>query len=426
MHRHKLTQQIALCALLVIPPAIQAAEWSIEPRVSLRAGRNDNIRLTADDHSPVWESVLAPSAKFGVKTETSGLTGDAGLAIRRFTGGTGRESSSVLNREDYHFNTDVFHNGQLSSIRANLDYTRDSTLDSELDQTGKVSDQRATRDKLTLAPSWSTLLNEVTRLELAYQYNDASYKNDPGIADLVDYKYHTFDMSLVRQLSPRIKGTAAAGYSSYRPDTDFDSDTLSLQLGLAFNVSETLLASFLAGQRSTTADSFIGTGICLGALPGATFPTCTGGIAIPTGTANTEFKSTSPVYTASITKTLEAGSLSASLSRASYPSSLGELLDTTRLLLTGDRQITETLRASLRLEYTENETIVGRVGLVTNQQKETFFRVTPRASWRWSREWEVAGEYQYVDNDDPVLGTATRNAFYVTLIYRPDKTYISR
>lgn len=416
-----------LLALLAFPPAVPAAEWSAEPRISLRTGYNDNIRLTTRDHDSVWEAALSPAIKFGLKTETSGISGDAGLAIRRFTGGSGLESSNALDREDYLFSTDAFHNTRRSSFKANINYTRDSTLDSELDETGNVIDDRATRDRISLGPSWTSALTELTRLELAYQFTNVDYSNDPGIANLVSYKYHAATASLTRQLTPRLQGTIAAGSTRFLPSTDFDSDTLSLQAGLTMEFSETLTSSFLAGQRRTTSDSFTGTGFCIGALPGATFPSCTGGIPIPTGLANSEVETDSLVFSASITKKLETGSLSAALSRSSSPGGNGELLDATRLVLRGEYKFTETFKSSLDIEYTENETIVSRVGFVTNQQKETFFRVTPRVAWRWSREWELAGQYQYAENDDPLItGTATRNAVYATLSYWPARLSISR
>ena len=417
---------LALVIVLAMPMLAQAAEWSAEPKISLRTGFNDNIRMTDAAHDSVWETALSPSVKFGVAQENRGLSGDAGFAIRRFAGGSGRESSDVLDREDYHFNTDAWHNTLRDSFKANLDYTRDSSLDSELDQTGNVTEDRATRERFTLGPSWARTLNELTRLDLSYQFTNVDYTDDPGIANLVGYDYHVASASLVRQLTPRIQGTLSAGYSSFLPDTDFDSDTLSLQAGLTTNFSESLVASFLVGQRQSTSDSFVGTGFCIGADPGATFPSCTGGIAIPTGSANTEVETTSAVFSASLTKTLETGSLSASLSRSSSPSSDGELLDATRLILAGDYKHTDTLSSSLKIEYTENETIVSRVGFVPSQDTEEFFRVTPRVSWRWRREWTFAGEYQYARNDDVNRPKATRNAVYVTVSYRPPKRSISR
>lgn len=383
---------------ITVPLAVQAAEWSAEPKISLRTGYNDNIRLTAADHDSVWETALSPSVKFGVAQENQGLSGDARLSIRRFTGGNGRESSDVLDREDYHFNTDAWHNTLRDSFKANLDFTRDSTLDSELDETGNVVDDRATRERFTLGPSWTRVLTELTRLELTYQYTNVDYSDDPGLQDLVNYDYHVASASLLRQFTPRIQATLAAGYSSYQPETSLDSDTLSLQAGLSNNFSETLVASFLAGLRRTTSDT------------------------LPIGTDD---ENDSPIYSASITKNLETGMLSASLTRSSKPGGQGELLDVTRLVLLGEHKFTETLRTSLRVEYSEDENIVNQ-GVVSSQDTEKFFRITPKIHWRWSRAWSLAGEYQYATNEDAGSKEATRNAVYVTLSYRPVKWAISR
>jgi hypothetical protein len=409
----------ALVTSLILSTSSQAAEWSAEPSISLRTGYNDNIRLTSQPHDSVWETTLRPAVRFGVAKENQGLFGNASASIKRFFGGSGRESSSVLDREDYYLKTNAYHNTQRNSFKANLNYIQDSLLDSELEDTGNVIDQRATREKISLGPSWSTTLNERTRLELGYQYSDISFSDDPGVQDLVEYKYDVFSSSLVHQLSPRTQATLSASYSRYQPDTNLDSDTTSIQAGLSRNLSETLTASILAGIRETTSDSITGT--CI--LPGFTFPNCLFGIQ-STGTEET--KNTGAVYSFNINKILETGSLGMAISRSSNPNSDGELLDTTRYILSGEYRFTETLRSSLSAEYTENEIIVNRAGLEPDQNKQTFFRVRPKLSWQWQREWELAGEYEYARNENYNSDKATRNAFYLTLRYRPTKLYMSR
>ncbi len=64
-----------------------------------------------------------------------------GFLFGGFSGGSGRESSSVLDREDYHLNTNAYHGTERNTFRGNINYTRDSTLDSELDETGNVIDE---------------------------------------------------------------------------------------------------------------------------------------------------------------------------------------------------------------------------------------------------------------------------------------------
>jgi len=198
--------------------------------------------------------------------------------------------------------------------------------------------------------------------------------------------------------------------------------------------SETIDLSILAGYRKTTSDSLFATGFCIGANPGASFPACDGGFAVPTGTEKGETKTNGAVYSASITKKLEKGSLSAILSRTSTPDLNGRLLDSTQLRLNGVYRLTELLRSSLGIQYSENETIVNIFGRDANNaviqeqnnKKLKYFSVTPRVSWQFLREWRLAGEYQYAKRKDRLNNTATRNAVYLTLSYVPTKFSISR
>jgi hypothetical protein len=88
----------------------------------------------------------------------------------------------------------------------------------------------------------------------------------------------------------------------------------------------------------------------------------------------------------------------------------------------------------LPIRYSENETIVNVFGrdasnaVIQNQDERTqkFFRITPKISWQFQREWRLAGEYQYAKNKNREQNTATRNAVYLTLSYVPTKFSISR
>ena len=145
-----------------------------------------------------------------------------------------------------------------------------------------------------------------------------------------------------------------------------------------------------------------------------------------TGSETDETDSNGLVYAASVSKTLETGSLSASLTRSSDPSGDGDLLDSTRLRLSGEHRFTQKLRTSLGIDLTDNETIVNRLGRDTNRGIQSYIRIRPRVSWRWSRQWELAGEYTYSKNTNQNSSEATSNAAYMTLSYRPLKTSLSR
>jgi hypothetical protein len=416
---------LPLAFLLALPPVTQAAQWSVEPTVSLRSGYNDNIRLTTAGHDSVWEEDVTPAVKFGVSKENQGLFGNADASIRRFYGGSGDNSSDLLDREDYHFKVNSYHNTERNNFGANINITRDSTLDSELTETGQIIPNRATRMSTVLNPSWARLLNEKTRLEFNYQFNRVKYSDEVGQSNLVNYDFNTISTSLLRQFTPLTQGAVALSFNRYLPETNLNSDTYALQVGLDRKHSETLSTSWLAGWRETRSDTLNPTGFCTFANPGTSFPQCTGGIPVQTGTDKDESSNSGAVYAASITKTLERGSLGASLSRSATPSGDGQLLDTTRLTLTGEHRFTETLRSDLMVEYYKRDTIVNAAGEPATDNRN-FFRVRPRVTWQWQREWLLSANYEYAASDETNGGTARRNALYLTLNYRPTKLFISR
>lgn len=419
---------IAACILATLgtPAPGMAAEWFAEPAISLRTGYDDNPRLTSSPHDSVWETALSPAMRFGLATETQGITGDARMSVRRYFGGTGPESSSALDREDYYLKSSAFHKSLRDTYRFAANYTRDSTLESQLDQ-GVITTARATRAFLDTGPTWTHMLDNLSSLELGYRLNLVRYSDKPTGSALIDYNYHTFSGTWSRVLSERITGQLAAGYSSYQPDTGFDSDTLTLQAGISANIREDITATLLLGQRATTYDKLVTSGFCIGGTPGSSFDNCAanGGIPVISGTRKGSFDSSSLVFSSSILRKLETGSLSAGLTRSSSPGGNGELLDTTRLLFNGDYKLTETLKPSLKIEYTENETIVNATGS-TSQDKNTFFRVVPKLTWQWQREWTMAAEYSFSSRDQASTGTADRNQLYFTLSYLPTKLSVSR
>ena len=261
------TPSLLLVLLVGLSLPVFAAQWSVEPRISARSGYNDNVRLTTADHDSVWEADVTPAVKFGVSTENQGLFGNADVSIRRFYGGSGANSSNLLDREDYHFKVNSYQRTERNNFGANIDITQDSTLETELDQTGQVISDRATRLSTVLNPSWTRLIDEKTRLELEYRFNRVEYSDEVGQNNLVNYDYNTVSASLVRSFTERTQGTLSTSASRYKPETGLNSDTYAIQAGLTRQHSETLSTSWLAGWRETKSDTLYPHRVLRGSRP---------------------------------------------------------------------------------------------------------------------------------------------------------------
>jgi hypothetical protein len=421
--RHPLLQALLPALSLAFCLSAEAAEWSVRPEISLRSGFNDNIRLESTPHDSVWETILTPLAQFGVATPRQGISATTSAVIRRFTGGSGTNSSSLLDREDFKVDANAYHGTELGRISLGLQLIDDSTLDSALDTSGEVIQQRATRRLISLAPTWRYSFTEKTLLDVGYRHMNVEYSDEISTNNLVGYDYDVLSASLNHTLDARQQVILSSGYSLYAPDDGFESRTLNLQAGYTRRLSETLSTSFLAGLRITNSDTEIPLGFCTGAVPGATFPTCTGGQAVQTGVIDSS-DDTGSVFNINLVRTLDTGNISVNLSRTSTPSSNGGLLDTTQLAFSMDHKFTEKLRTTINLEFYTTETIANTSGSNFKTDDE-LIRFRPQLTWRWQQDLGITGSYEYARSTDNNT-TATRNAVYLTLGYQPSKRSVSR
>jgi hypothetical protein len=352
------------------------------------------------------------------------LYGKISATTNHYSGGSGAYSSAALDRTDYSFETQANHRSELNTAGLNVSYIRDTTFDSALQQ-GVITTERAARDSFSASPSWTISLSELTQLTTTYEANIVRYQDNTGTFNLVNYDYQTFSGVLSHQLNSLLLGSLSVGYNLYQPDTNFDSSTISLQAGLKASINETLVGAVTVGQRLTSSDTLYPTGFCIGAIPGASFPSCTGGTAIGNGTTTGTINTNSQVYDVSLNKTLESGSLGAHMSRTSSPGGNGQLLDITQLLLNGVYRYTDNLSSALKFSYTLNDTIVNSSG---QQAKETntYYEITPSITWRWNDQWAMTGELSHARSNWATSGTADRNTLFLSLTYNPTRISVSR
>ncbi len=204
--RNRLRQALDILVLAATTTSIShAAEWKIDPRIDLRAGYNDNIRLSTDDELSSPEIDLGVGSLFSYATPTSGISGDLDLEARRYT------DESDLNDEIGRLRFASFRKMERSRLGFNVDLVKDTTLDSQLEETGVVF-QRVNRWRYSLNPTWAYSLSERTSMELGYTYTDVNYDNNNN-SNFSDYTTNGGQVSLSRILTPRATGSMTASYT---------------------------------------------------------------------------------------------------------------------------------------------------------------------------------------------------------------------
>lgn len=435
------------CAVLfcvISSGTVVAAEWSVEPSISLREEYNDNIRFTTLPHPGVWQSRLTPSVKLSSKTEVSEVSGSAQLSINQYSG-----DPLLENRNDQFYTLLTRLQSERNTWAMNAAYKQDSTAESERIATGVVQ-VRTQRSLLSLSPSWTRMLTERISIKLDYNYQEVKY--DQHI-NLNDYTSQQAGGTLQYRLSERNTVSLSANYSTTEYDptvntypdgfplfnygsgsylqipgvTGNGSDTISrksntrsVQVGLNHQFSETLIGNLSLGQRSTVTTTGHTCNGDVGRISIYTGTFCTGASLHPLITFADEISGNGSSFNASLEQKFESSKVSGFASRDTNPSGSG-LVETDKFGVSLNRSLTEKLTGSFdavayRTKY---------IGITYPGSR--YYTIEPKLNWRFTEWWTLDGGYRYARYEPESAASAiTSNAVYLNLAYNWPKMAISR
>jgi len=372
--------------MTVYSAAISAAEWSAEPSASVQLFYDDNIRLTATGQDGVWGTVITPELKLAQRTEISEIALSGNLKFRHFSG----EDQLDSNDQQVRLNSHRLTERGRWQFDAGID--RDSTITSELEDTGLVQTRRR-RESVNLNPSWTHALSDQSDLKLAYAFTHVSYD---GGTSYVDYRYHDLSGTVVHQLDAKNQLSVTLSASRYSaPNIKSETDTYGLQAGVIHAFSETVRGSLLVGGRKSEAE------------------TETAGRSSGTGA----------LLYAALEKELERTSFTGTLSKTVSPSGSGQLNESDRLAVKMHRELTAMMDFSLEVSGIRNKSGTG--GVSSTDRK--YYSILPSLHWRVSRWWRVAASYRYMRQKyDNSTTAAESNRAMVSVAYTWPKMAVSR
>jgi len=398
---------VTILLLAVCAAGVDAAEWKIDPTVAFRAGYNDNVRLTIDDEVSSAEVRLSPSAVFSVVTPTSGVSGNLRFDFRRF------EADSDLDDNNVRFVTSSYHRMERSELGLDLDFIKDTTLDSQLENTG-LAFGRVTRYTVNVGPNWTYKLDERTDARFGYTYSDVQYDNSEETR-FVDFHINSGEASLQRVLNERTLASITLSHSQSNNDNDVKSKNTNLQGGGSYRFSETLSASLFVGVRHTKADYSQSS-----LIPIFAGDIIIGFIPLNEDVSRSDWGST---YSGGLTKDFLRGQTSLSASRAISNDINGIPIEVDRLRWNNLYRFSETLSAELNLSFYQSET----GNDARSSLNREYYQIEPRFNWDFEQFWRISGSYRYRKQTfDNTSDDATQNAAYLTLTYQWPRIAISR
>ncbi len=367
-----------------------AAEWYLQPLVKAQAEYDDNPRLRPNKpDDSVTGGILAVEMDLGVKTPVNELSIKPRLRSAYYDNDDGLDSNDIF--------VDLFgsHSTKRGLWELKAGYARDTTLTSELEDTGLVEDARR-RNRWDADLAWRYVLTQRTNAKFGIEYTDVRFESssDPQTR-LFDYNNAqlyttlTYDYTASDQLSLGLK---AAKFDV--PDLDSDTDSYTAILGLRHDFSPVLQGSLQTGIRTSERD-FKENGV------------------------NQDSSDTGAILEASLTGETPLTTWELSLSRLPRANGRGFLLERDQLMLSLEQDISPSLSGRLNGRVLESESLDDSSNLADRE----YARVGLGLKWRFSRRWYLDGRYRHIWQKlgDDSSNKAEANSVLISLAYEGDR-----
>jgi hypothetical protein len=373
---------VTLCSLI---ESAEAQEWKLDTSLSQQFMYTDNLLLRNDNEIDTFGSITTPALTITRTSPTLDVALNGRFEFAEYFNHSGFDSQDqfveLTSRKAF---------SERSSARLDGYFTRDTSLRSEMDETGRFLDDPVRYISWNLRPSWSYFLTPIDEVAFRGSYKENTYDG----SEKTDYQYFGGSVDYSHRLSEIDRATASIGYFRYVPDQSDDSptDVLSLLVGYAYEPSERLDLNGAIGigysmRNPDDGSSQDGVGLRL------------------------KFNGR---YELS-----EVTDLRFFLSHDSEPSSDGEQTTRNRVGFGANHKLTPLVSFGLNLDYVDNYDYIGTENDATSAERDSrYASVRPSLSWLVYEDLSLVAEYRfryklYDDDDDAAIA----NSVFLTLKY---------
>jgi hypothetical protein len=345
----------------------RAAEWSIEPSMSVRGEYHSNLLLVPVSQKSTYAYWISPAVRFAGATESLQVSSRLAFDYVEYYG---ERDAKIYN---LHFPLSVQYRQDRSVWGFTGGLDRDNTLRSELQQTGVVL-AFAQRNLWSAGPSWAYSLTDRLSARTSYQFSKADYERGSQRLFLFDYEVHTASETLSYNVGDRDTIQVTGLFTRFLlPDRgSLVADTYGAQMGGTHVFSEQLTLSASGGPRFITnrIDTRIGT---------------------------LEDSTTVWVFNGVLAQKFERANVSLEIGRDIFPSGFGLLIRKDHLMARASYQATDHLTFSINGQAAIiNPVATSDLFTGGARFRETrFFYIDPHVRWHFDEYWAVDVGYTY-------------------------------
>jgi hypothetical protein len=394
IHTHHSRLAAALAFTLFFAAASQADEYSLDYSVIGRYEYNDNINLSAANEIDISGGKISLPATLAVRNERMDASLMGELASSKY-------NESAYDSDDQNLQGRAKYQLERGELEGRAGYQRDSTVNSEFLDTGLVGLESSRVETASAGGSGFHMFTQKNGISAGVDYSNVDYQSDL----YQDYEYISGYGGWIHEWSELTTLRLQAYGSRYENDAgnlrpvEVESDSLGVQAGFDYDVSEQLSASVLGGWLKVKTEYDTGTPF-----------------------APDDDDSNGPMLTGSLKYERERYDLQAKINSQPSPSGDGFMLYRHQLDLVYRYRLTESSRLDLGLIGGRSESVDNRI----NNDRD-YARGRVRLDYRFSEHWYVAGTYVYSWQDhNRAAGDADSNAINLSLIFQPGQLAWSR
>jgi hypothetical protein len=365
--------------------AASAQEWKLSSSMSQRALYSDNLLLSRDREIDAFGFITTPALTLERTSPTSHIGLDARFEFAEYL------DHSEFNSQDQFLDLDIDKAlTERSALHLSGNFTRDTTLKSEQDVTGKFLDDSFRFISWNVQPGWAYLLSPVDQIGVRGFYREVTYDTDQK----TDYQYFGPSIDYSHRLSELARVTASVNAYRFIPDEPGDdyTDTLSTLFGYSYSSSE----RFSIGGGA--------------------------GVAYSVRHEDDRKDTTDVGYRLKFNMSYDISdqtSARVSLSHDTEPSGDGDQVVRNRASIGLNHKLTPLTTAKLNVDYSDNVDILGFEGdSTTDENTSRYTSVRPAVAWQLTEDWSLEAQYRFryrLFDDDG--GSASSNSVFLTLQY---------
>ena len=376
-------------AILIFPRVLPAAEWYVEPAVGLTLTHNDNIFLRRTAIVDTSGAILNLDANIGARTERKGISLNTRFQFNEYS------DSDALDTNNQFYNLASYYSAERGTWRLNGYYHRDSSVTSELEDTGVVQDNFRVK-RSGVIPSWEHAFTGQTSLRVSYSDLDVDYERAAVLEGLFDFDTQRLNGTLTHQLGPTSNVFLTVyGFTQDVPQISSENDGYGATGGFGHAFSETLRVTLGAGVYRANLENTVA-GVRL------------------------ESDDTGTLLNASLEKQFELTTFGIAISQFVTPTGRGNLEQRRQLRISLQHRLTPTLTLSIPALAFRSEPSGGV------RRDRSYYRVRPRLRWRVTRVWDFDASYRYIRSKTSGTDAAESNAVFATLTYNWPRTALAR